>query len=315
MTQRLVADVGGTNSRLALFDEVGASLTHVATFPNAEYDSFADVLAAWLEQQSLEAPEHCCLAVAAVPSGDVVDMVNIDWRISAPQLESRFGFSHARLLNDWEAVAEALPHLGTDDLFTLNAGPQGARLCALGPGTGLGGALCTRLNGHAVVTACEPGHMSLSPGTDQERELFRVIEAQSGRMFAELLVSGPGLQRIYSGLAEVRGEPATLAAPEISSRALDGSDPLAVEALNCFCALLGSVAGDFVLCNGAYDGLYLGGGILPRMPEFLAASPFLSRLVDKGALREHLSRVPVNLITHHQPGLLGASYAPLFKAG
>ncbi len=311
---RLVADIGGTNTRIALFDPEHSELRALRTYTNREFTRLEDIIALWLEHLTEPRPRVCCIAVAAPPSDDQVSMTNIDWSFSNSELASRFGFDQLRRLNDFEANAYALPYL-TDSqrelLFPAMGVPAG-RLATLGPGTGLGGAFLDWHGGLPQSFACEPGHMGLTPATQLELELFRLLLAQHSNIYAELLVSGPGLVRLHQALAEVRGEPApALEATEISRRAMAGEDGLCVTALETFCALFGSVCGDFLLANGSYGGLYLAGGIVPEITPFLRESTFRKRLIDKGAMGKTLASIPVYTITSSQPGLLGASRIPL----
>ena len=190
--------------------------------------------------------------------------------------------------------------------------PTGAKLATVGPGTGLGGSTLSVVSGVAVAFASEPGHMGLTPATPLELALFQHLQPQYGEVYAELLVSGPGLQRLYQSLAAVRAVAAPALSPEeISTRALAGTCDLCVLTLNTFCGLLGSICGDFVLANGAYGGLFLAGGVLPRMQDFLRHSDFLQRFQHKGQMQRHLADVPVHIITSEIVGLLGAANAPL----
>jgi glucokinase len=311
---RLVADIGGTNTRLALYDPAADELRSLRTYINRDYGRFDDVIAAWLQDLPEPQPSAACLAIAAPPFGDQVSMLNIDWSFSLSGLARRFGFTRLRGINDFEGNAYALPHLGDRDLSMLHAGQPGdsTTLATVGPGTGLGGATLRRGEGNAVACASEPGHMGLSPATPLELELFRSLQPRYGEVYAELLVSGPGLLRLYNALASITGEEASPLSPEdISARAQAGQCELCSQTLNTFCALLGSVCGDFVLANGAYGGLYLAGGFLPRMIGFLKASPFMSRFRMKGKMTPHLSRVPLQVITSETLGLRGAAHAPL----
>jgi glucokinase len=154
--------------------------------------------------------------------------------------------------------------------------------------------------------------MGLAPATALELELFRFLQPRYGEIYAEWLVSGPGLQRLYEALAAIQGQDRqALCSEEISAKAVAGHCQLCTLTLNTFCALLGSISGDFVLANGAYGGLYLAGGFIPRMIGFLQASPFVQRFQEKGKMRDHLSRVPLYVISGETTGLLGAAHAPL----
>lgn len=315
-TTRMVADVGGTNSRIALFDQGSGTFRATRSFVNRNYAKFEDVIANWLEALDEAAPVSCCIAVAAPPSEDQVIMSNMDWSFSCRELARHFGFQKLGRINDFESNAYALPHLSGDDLTLLYPGKAGqaGRLATVGPGTGLGGAFLSRTpDGSPTSHACEPGHMGLTPATTLELELFRLLLQQHSNIYAELLVSGPGLLRLYSALADIQGKPAdnSLGPVDISRRAVDEEDELCALSLNTFCALLGSVCGDFMLANGSYGGLYLAGGIVPGIIPWLRSSAFCQRLQDKGAMRQQLANIPVYVITASHPGLVGAAHAPL----
>lgn len=312
-TTRLVADIGGTNTRIALFDPEKNELRALSTYVNREFGQLEDVIARWLDGLAEPAPTQCCIAVAAPPSGDRVRMSNMHWTFSCRELAARFGFTRMRRINDFEAVAYALPHLADGDRSLLYPGhlDHSGRLAAVGAGTGLGGAVLGWSGTTPVCYPSEPGYMGLAPGNALELEIFRLLLPRHGSVYAELLVSGPGLSRLHQALAEIRGEPTEALGPgDISREALAGGDNLCVQALTTFCALLGSICGDFLLANGAYGGLFLAGGIIPRVMDFLTQSTFRQRLVDKGAMSDQLARVPVSVITADQPGLIGASHVP-----
>jgi len=310
---RLVADIGGTNCRLALYDPDSNGLRSRRNYINREYRQFEDIVAHWLAALDEPAPSACCLAVAAPPFDDRVTMLNIDWSFSLRDIASRFGFSRVRGLNDFEANAYALPHLGEHELVTFYRGRETRRgkLATIGPGTGLGGSTLDLTAAEPKAWACEPGHMGLSPGNELELELFRYLYPRYGEVYAEFLVSGPGVQRLYQSLAAIGGQEALALPPEeITRRAQSGECELCSLTLDTFFAMLGSVSGDFVLANGAYGGLYLAGGFIPRMIDLLQASTFVSRFQNKGKMRPHLENVPLHVITCESTGLLGAAHAP-----
>ncbi|MGB1140136.1 MAG: glucokinase, partial [Halioglobus sp.] len=212
------------------------------------------------------------------------------------------------------ANAYALPHLPATDLLALRPGEskEHTRLAAMGPGTGLGGCTLDRSGETPVAAHCEPGHMGLAPDNDLEVELFRILHGRHTEVYAEYLLSGPGLVRLYEGMASLEGIAADDLSPaEITRRAEQGTDPTCVHSLQTFCALLGSVCGDFVLCNGAFGGMYLAGGIVPQITGFIAASDFEARFNRKGQMQTYLEAVPLHIITGGRTGLIGAGYAPL----
>lgn len=317
LANRLVADIGGTNARLALYDPTNNEFRALRTYTNREYAQFEDIVATWLDALTESSPTVCCLAVAAPPFGDRVTMLNIDWSFSLRALAERFGFTRLRCINDFEGNGYALPHLDEHDLTTLHPGMaiEDGKLAVIGPGTGLGGATLDWIDGKPVANASEPGHMGVAPATQLELDLFRYLLPRSGEVYAELLVSGPGLQRLYQALGAIGGhETLALTPEEISARAQGQECKLCTLTLNTFCALLGSVCGDYVLANGAYGGVYLAGGFLPRMIGFLQASTFVQRFQEKGKMRAHLARVPLYVITSEITGLVGAAHAPLSAA-
>ena len=310
---RMVADVGGTNTRIAVYDEAAGTFDAVENFVNRDFSRLQDLVLAWKDGLD-RPPERGCIAIAAPLAGDRVDMINMDWRFSRSAFAEETGLSPVTWINDFVANAWSLPFLEECDRQALHPGKPGGlrQFAAIGPGTGLGGATVQSAAEGWIATACEPGHVGLSPANTIELAVFEALLAEHEDIYAELLVSGPGLQRLYRTLAAVTNrDPSELSPADISGRALAGEDPLCVESLELFCALLGSACGDFLLSTGAYGGLYLAGGIVPRMIPFLAASSFHQRLCSKGAMSPVLQRVPVYAITAAQPGLIGAAHAPL----
>jgi len=310
---RVVADIGGTNSRLAVFHESSGRFSSVATFRNSDHSSLEDILGLWQSNLKETCPANACFAIAAPLAGDRVKMVNIGWSFSRCELGHQFGFEHLHWLNDFEANAHALPHLQATDLTPVQPGKARDHedVCTVGPGTGLGGAALRWIEGRPCAFAAEPGHMGLSPGSDLELAIFRELLPIHGNIYAELLVSGKGLVTLYETIAHIAGATAEPLEPaEVSKRALEGKDPHCQQALGTFCALLGSACGDFLVANGIYGGLYIAGGIAPRIAGFLQSSEFLERMHSKGAMGEHLRATPVSIVTAEYPGLLGAAHAP-----
>ena len=314
MTMRLIADVGGTNTKIALYDSGSNEFRALATFTNRDYEDFEDVIAKWLADLKEAAPVQACIAIAAMPSGDTISMTNMDWSFSSKAIAAQFGFTRFRCINDFEGNAFSLPHLTEDDRAVIQAGSSAkqGKLAVLGPGTGLGGATVEAIGKTSHACACEPGYASLAPANDLEMEIFRILLSRYPQIYAELLVSGPGLLRLYKVLSDITNSSCHPQTPaQVSQLALQQGDETAVLALNTFSALLGSIAGDFCLSSGSYGGLYLAGGIVPTMIPFLHESEFLQRFRDKGAMSRHLGEVPVYAITTPQPGLIGAAHAPI----
>lgn len=310
---RIIADVGGTNTRIALVEQSSNAINQPECYTNREHASLECILEEWLRRQNVRV-KHCVLAVAAPPSEDRVTMTNMDWSFSCRELASRFGFEKLLRLNDFEASAYALPYLDQNDLVSIKAGTRssGTRMAIIGPGTGLGGAVLHTRGDEVRSLACEPGQMGLSASTELELELLRWLLAKEGSSHAELLVSGPGLSRLYLALADIRGETVVDLPPaDITELAQAEENALAEETLRIFCALLGSVCGDFLLATGSYDGLFISGGIIPGLWPFLKNSEFNQRFIDKGVMRGTLDQTPVQVVTCPYPGLIGAARVPL----
>ena len=315
---RVTADIGGTHTRLALYDPGRSEFRCQTTLENQRYASLEAALEDWIAQLPEPLPRHACLAVAALIRDDQVSMTNRNWSFSRAALARRFNFDRLRVINDFEAHAHALPWLTKEDLLMLQPGLPTAdaagreRLAVIGPGTGLGGAILEsgREGRHAV--SCEPGHMNLAPGTPELLALWPELMQEHGRVHVELLLSGAGLARLYSALhRRATGSGANLSPADVTRRATDGTDPLCRETVELFCSLLGDVCADFVLATGAWGGLFLAGGILPRVACLLQSSRFLGRFTDRGPLGTALSQLPINLILHPRPGLVGTAHAPL----
>lgn len=307
----LIGDIGGTHSRLALCS--AGTCGEIAVFRNAEHVDLAAIVAEFLAARGVVATAlDCLLALAAPVSGTEVKLTNLPWRISAPELQARFGFRRVRLVNDFAAVALALGALGDGDCQALGGGPgdPAAPRLVLGPGTGLGAALWLPAAGPDFVLATEAGHATLAAADEGEAALIAAVRRRHGHVSAERLLSGPGLVELYRTVAELEGQAAVSLAPaEVTALALAGTDPVAVAALGHFFALLGGFAGNLALGTGARGGVYLGGGILPRLGAPLAASEFRARFLAKGRFTAYLEAIPLALILHPEPGLLGLARA------
>ena len=307
----LIGDIGGTNTRLAL--GAGGRPHQVTHFANADAAGLDALIERYLREHQLEASRlQLWLAVAAPVRGDSVAMTNLSWRISVPELEARFGFRRVRLINDFAAVALSLGVLDAADVVSLGGGPgaAGAPCVVLGPGTGLGAALWIPAAGRDFVLATEAGHVTLAAGDEREAEVIAAARRHHAHVSAERLLCGPGLSELYRLLAEIGGR--TLDPPPpaaVTARGAESSDPLAAAALELFFSLLGGFAGNLALSTGARGGVYLAGGILPRLREPLAASAFRSRFLAKGRFAGYLEEIPLGLIVHPDPGLLGLAHA------
>ncbi|MFC0865593.1 glucokinase [Sphaerimonospora cavernae] len=309
----LVADVGGTNARFGLVSHPGGQPEAVAVLTVSQHLGLADAVAAYLaEHAGGVRPGAACLAIAGPVEGDRYRLTNAGWSGSVTEL----GIPHTVLLNDFEALAFSLPHLAGDDLVPLGGPPPVAGLpkAVLGPGTGLGVGGLVPYGAHAEVPSGggwvplpgEGGHVSVPAVSDLEIDVVRALRADGlPYVDAEHLLSGPGLARLHRGLALVRGvTPETRTASQIVA----SEHPLCVETVEVFLALLGGFAGNVALTLGARGGVYLGGGVLPRIAGRIPASAFRKRFETSApALRDYLSSVATSLIVAGQPALAGAA--------
>jgi glucokinase len=313
---RLLGDVGGTNARWAWQAGPAQPLTHVSTLAAREHASIGNCIAAYLKRHDLPRPRDVAFGIATAVTGDMVSMTNHPWSFSIDDLRRNLGAERLRVLNDFEALAHAVPVLPAADLQAVGSGVAvpGAALAVIGPGTGLGvsGLVSDGSNGWRVI-AGEGGHVTLASCTPREASLLAVMRERFGHVSAERALSGPGLVNLYEAACVLDGEtPATLSPAQVLSRSRPGvpeHDTQCEEAVNIFAALLGTVAGNLALTLGARGGVYIGGGIVPRLGERFASLPFRARFDDKGRFRSYLEAVPVWVITAPAPALLGAARA------
>jgi glucokinase len=313
----LVADIGGTHARFALCEGTRGKrpcLSGIAVLACADYPSLADALSAYLAPlPAALRPRQAALAIAGPVSGDRIVVTNHPWSFSLADTRTALGLETLSALNDCTAVSRALPFLAPADVAPLgdfDADPRrmdAQRMGIVAPGTGLGIGGLLR-NGTAVwPLPSEGGHASFAPGDQTERDIARILSGQFGHVSNERLLSGPGLRNIYEALCVLHGcQKQPLSAEEIAARAIAETDAICREALDRFCAILGSVAGDLALLLFA-DIIFVGGGIAPQMIGFLRASAFRARFEDKGRLASRMAAIPTLAITYPHTGLLGAA--------
>jgi glucokinase len=314
---RLLGDVGGTNARWAWQAGPGQPLAHVRSLPTVDFASIADCIAAYLAQHALPPPREAAFGIATAVTGDRVQMTNHGWVFSIEALGATLGTERVRVLNDFEALAHAVPMLRGDDLRAVGGGAAqpDAALAVIGPGTGLGvSGLVPDGRGDWRVIVGEGGHVTLAAANAREASLLAVLRERFGHASAERALSGPGLVNLYQALCALDGlTPEPLDAAQIVQRALaaprSASDAACAEVLQTFAAMLGGVAGNLALTLGARGGVYLGGGIVPRLGERFAQLPFRERFEAKGRFSSYLSAVPCWVITAESPALMGAARA------
>ncbi|HEV6967050.1 glucokinase [Roseateles sp.] len=326
-THLLAADVGGTHARVALArtrpaaaGECPVELLHGEVYNCADWPGLADLLVdfvaklahtPWRDEAQLQV---CTLACAGYVQADMVVNRNLPWPISISALRARLGITRLEVINDFEALAYAVPYVRPEEMRVLMAGngsPAGLSagpVVVMGPGTGLGCAAILPGPQGPQVLATEAAHISLAAGTPRELDILRMLADPHQHVPVESALSGPGLLNLYRAISTLRGETPTLQTPaEITTWALDGRSPAALEALNTFCALLGSFAADLAALYSAHGGILLAGGIVPKIEPFVQQSDFRRRFLHKGVLTAFLERVPVHVISHGNLGVLGAA--------
>ncbi len=319
----LAADVGGTNARLAWVevDAAGHSAPMVLsakTYRCADFSGLPAIIERFLVEHSGR-PAALALACAGLKHGREVINRNLPWRLMLDPLESLAGDAPLHLSNDFEALARATRWVAADAgvcLFAGGAGETHGPVLVLGPGTGLGAALRVPVGGAEVVVPTEGGQAGFAPATELEVAVLDLLRVELGHVCTEAVLSGPGLLRLYRALGRLRDQVAALDSPEaVSSAAVAAEDELAVEAVRVFWGALASACGNSVLGLGAFGGVLLAGGILPRLMPLFNAEDFGRRFCDKGGLAPVLAQVPVRLIEHGQLGIVGAAMAAASAAG
>lgn len=310
----VAADIGGTHARFAIArpgGSDGVALDQIVTLKTADYAGLDEAWRAFGKAIGRPLPAEAAIAVAAPIMGEEISFTNGDWTIRPHELQARLKLERLAVINDFVAVARAVTVLNGRHFRHL-CGPdrpidRDSSITVLGPGTGLGAAQILRADGTARILATEGGHIAFAPLDEIEDALLIRLREKHGRVSVERVVAGQGLAEIHAGLSERAGaRPPARSEAALWHLALAGEDALAIAALDRFCACLGSVAGDLVLAHGA-SAAVVAGGLGLRLSEKLPSSSFPSRFIDKGRFLENMSQIPVKLLVHDQPGLLGAA--------
>lgn len=320
----LLADIGGTNARFAFVERYNPLPQPIANYAIEDFPSFDGVLnqleADWVELQQQDAVlEAACLAVAAIPEQREISFTNNAWRFTAASVATRLGCEQISILNDFAAIARALPVLKADHLEAIGGGKAAPHkpMVAIGPGTGTGVAsVVFDQDGAPIVLPGEGGHVDFAPITNIEAKILSRLRAQFGRASIERLLCGTGIMNIYRALSEIRDMSVVHLTPEaVGAAAQQGQDSLASETMNTFFSVLGSAAGNLALTLGARGGVYLAGGIPPRYIDLLRKSDFRARFLAKGRFAEFNAEIGTFVVTHPDPGLLGAALICLEESG
>ncbi len=322
----LAGDIGGTNARLAYFHPQNGSLKLVSerVFPSRDYSELGDIVSKFLDESHTR-PEVACFGIAGPVRNGRVETSNLPWVIEQSRLAEQIQ-SATILINDLEAGAWGIGGLTAQDMVPLNqVGPSTGNQAVIAPGTGLGEAGLYWNGRQYEVFACEGGHADFAPQGDLQIELLRFLAHRFGHVSYERVLSGPGLVNVYEFLREKKcaEEPAGFAekfaqgdaAAMISAAALNGSNTLAEKALDLWISVYGAEAGNVALKMMATGGIYLGGGISPKILPKLSESGFMNAFLNKGRLRPLVESIPVHVVTNDKAGLLGAARCAATNGG
>lgn len=311
----IAADVGGTHTRVGLVraggpDEHTVIVLAHRKYACADYPSLIAILTDFIARQSPGIGlGRIAIACAGVVLDDAVINSNLPWRISLSELRRDLGFEEVLVINDFQAAAHAAQCMDANTSVLLTPAVSEAMpgpVLLVGPGTGLGAAVRIPHRGGTAVLPTEAGHIAFAPGNPREIEILRWMQRRGSYVSTEQLVSGPGLVNLYDALCAIDGIESTLRAPVAITEAARQGDATAREAVLTFCALLGSVIGDLLVVSSAKV-VFIAGGILPQIKDVLPDSAFQERLLNKGAMRPLLERVPVRLVENEQLGVVGAA--------
>ena len=305
----LIGDIGATYSRFALVTSDGP-VSPARVYATNEHRSLFEIIETYLRDERRKSrPRKGLLAVAAPIYGDSVSLTNHPWTFSIAGLQDRLGF-RLHVINDFAANALAIPHLGTDDRIQIGTGVavEGAPVGIIGPGTGLGVAGLIFSSEQPIPIATEGGHVTMAPASSKESALLDVMRVRYHHVSAERLLSGPGLINLYNALCELEAVQATpYSSAQITSPEIWRIDHRAKEATDIFCGMLGTIAGNLALTLGTRGGIYIAGGIVPKLGQFFADSEFRVRFEAKGRFQQHLATIPTYVILRPLPALLAAT--------
>lgn len=302
----IIGDIGGTHARLATYAVASNTFADTENYRCAEFPNLLAALQQFIASRKLSAVDKICLAVAAPLQGDWVDLTNNHWAFSRTEVSRQLGVE-VQLINDFSAQVLSLKVLSDKDFHWLGEPrPEASGMRAMvGPGTGLG---IGALTASGEVIPSEGGHISFAPSNEHEQQLLQQLWLRHQRVSVERILSGMGLENLYWANCCLHGQEKDLAAAEICSGARAG-DPQCQQAVADFCAILGATAGDVALLIGAYAGVYLSGGMLPKMRDIIDESLIRQRFEAKGRYRGLCKNIPLALVLAEQPGLIGCAQA------
>lgn len=313
----LVADIGGTNARFGLVDIAGTRVSppnyqaqHQRKLRCADYPDIASMIRAYAEASDIALPDFACLAIAGPIHNGRVRMTNLAWEFSIEGLQRELGMEALDVLNDFAALAYATPHLGRETLAQVHPGNPDANapLLVLGPGTGFGMAALVPCGQYWKIVPTEGGHCNFAPGNSREIAILEHLRKDHDHVSVEHLLCGQGLVRIYRAITAIEGKATQDYSPaDINNKGQSGEDPMCRAALEQFCEMLGSTAGDKALDLGAQGGVFLGGGISPKIADFIPKTRLLERYLSKGPMGNYVRQIPLNVIAEDSAALVGTA--------
>ncbi len=316
----LAGDIGGTHTRLCLLEKKAQKIHIVReqVYASRQYPDLVPVVKAFLHNDPEPLPEAACFAVAGPVRDQQAQVTNLPWLLKTAELKKALSISKLALINDFQAVGYGLSTLAGEQFVTLQEGQpeKHARRALIGAGTGLGISSLIYQDGCYAPYPSEGGHVGFAPADDLQIRLLRYLQRSLDYVCYEHLLSGPGLQRIYRFFLQENGSPSEFSnsimqaddpAVEISHHALLGDDELAVQSLDCFIRIYGAQAGNVALNYLAGGGVYIAGGIAPKIIERLSSGRFLEAFHDKGVMSELMQSFPIKVVMEEQVGLLGAA--------
>ena len=311
----LVGDIGGSNARFAIArrEAGGVALDHVVAMRAAVHVDLVAAIEHYLRTTGAERPPDAAIAIAGPIVGDHAEITNhAAWSFAIEATRRRLSLERLKALNDFTAIALSLPYLRATDQRQIGGGTAtaGAPIGVIGPGTGLGVSGVLRTSTGWATIQGEGGHATFAPMSERESRIADLLRARFGHVSCERVLSGPGLVNLYTAITQLDGSAAEPLTPEaIDERGRSGSCAMCREALEVFCAALGMAAGSLALTLGARGGVFIGGGIVPRLESFFDISAFRARFESKGRLSDYVRPIPTFVITAAYPGLIGAAMA------
>jgi glucokinase len=305
----LVTDIGGTNARFALYDLATNELSAITKILISKNDILLTLIKDYLASQSVTV-EMACIAIACpIDDEDVINMTNNDLSFSRSELIQALNLIKLEVINDFTAVSMSIPQLSKKDLIKIGGDEPNLNypIAIYGAGTGLGVSHLIKVNQHWISLSGEGGHTELPMTSEDEDRILAQLRKKFGRVSTERFLSGNGIVNIYQALLQIKEQPIEAMTPDIIVKnALSKSCPLCLQTLTYFCTFMGRFGGNLALTLNTQGGVYIAGGIVPRFIEFFKSSPFREAFEHKGRMSYLVKKIPVYVITHEDPGLLGA---------